>query len=196
MGWFRKETYCPPGIPLQGSFDCGWALDNHTFPHGGGYHRTIVGEKVYQFKYRGRRSSGLWLAHACLEFLQHLDPRWEIDAIIAVPPSRPRTKLSPVEKVAARISRALHVPFLRRTLCKIRPTRFVKEALTFEQRQQIINGSMALRNSEMITDRRVLLVDDLFKTGATCEEAMRVLRAAHPVWIGFLALTRAGGDQY
>jgi len=196
MGWFRKETYCPPGIPLQGSFDSGWALDVHGISRDGEWHRTTVGEKIYRLKYRGRRACGLWLARVCLKFLRRLDPPWEIDAIIAVPPSRPRRRLSPAETVSAKIARALGVPFLQGALYKTRPTRFVKEGLTFEQKQQIIRGTIALSKADMIEGKRILLMDDLFKSGATCEEAVLVLRSAFPAWIGFLTFTLAGGDQY
>ena len=79
MGWFHKETYLPTGIVLHGSFDSGWALDYHSTIQNGAWHRTIIGERVYRFKYRGQRASGRWLAKVCLEFLKHLDPPWEIE---------------------------------------------------------------------------------------------------------------------
>jgi len=50
--------------------------------------------------------------------------------------------------------------------------------LSDHQRQQNVRGAFEVASSEAITDKDVLLVDDVFTTGATVSECVRVLRRA------------------
>ena len=191
MTWFRKKSYAAPGIPFPGPFDAGFALDFHSVFKNEEWHRTIVGEQVYRFKYQGCAGSGRWLTNVCLEFLNRLSPPWEINIILAMPPSRPRKRLTAVEFVALKIARKLNATFLFRELDKLRPTSFMKEAGTLERKHDIIHHTMVVHRPETLKTKRILLLDDLFESGATSTEAVRVLREANPAWIGFLAWTVA-----
>jgi predicted amidophosphoribosyltransferase len=195
MGWFRRESCLPPGIPLVGSFDSGWALDTHSSLQYGEWRRTVVGEKLYRFKYRGNRSCGRWLARTCVDFLANLEPPLDVDLILTVPSSRPTSRLSPAEYVAARITTATGASCPFRMLYKTRPTRYIKEAMTYEHKRRIIGNTMAVRQPELIRGRKLLLIDDLYETGATSDEAIRALREADPAWIGFLAFTVVRGNR-
>jgi predicted amidophosphoribosyltransferase len=191
MVWFRKKIYAAPGIPLPGPFDVGFALDFHSVFKDDKWHRTIVGEQVYQLKYQGHAGSGRWLTKVCLQFLNRLSPPWQINIVLAMPPSRPRKKFTAVEIVASKIARKLNADFLFRELDKLRPTPYMKEAGTREQKHNIIHQTMVVHHPEKLITKRILLLDDLFESGATSSEAVRVLRETNPDWIGFLAWTVA-----
>lgn len=192
MSWFRKKPYAPPGIQITGAFDSGWALDYHGIKQHGEWRRTTIGEQVYRLKYRGHKASGRWLANICVEFLCSLNPPWAVDLILAMPPARPRWKRTAAEYVAGKVAKALRIPYQHRAIEKRRATRFVKEAVSKEQKQQIIQGTMSVSHPEQIEGRRILLMDDLIKSGITSDEAIRALREANPAWIGFLVWTIAG----
>lgn len=44
-----------------------------------------------------------------------------------------------------------------------------------EERKQNIKGSYKIRNSDIIKDKTILLLDDVYTTGATTEEAKKLL---------------------
>ena len=192
MGWFRKKPYVSPGIQITGTFDSGWALDYHSTKQHGEWRRTTVGERVYRLKYRGHKASGRWLAKTCVEFLNNLNPIWTVDLILAIPPSRPRWKHTAAEYVAGKVAKVLRIPYQHRAIAKRRATRFVKEAISKEQKQQIIQDTMSVSHPETIEGKRILLMDDLIKSGITSDEAIRALREANPAWIGFLVWSIAG----
>ena len=192
MGWFREKPYTPYGIQITGTFDSGWALDYHRIKQQGKWRRTTIGERVYRLKDRGHKASGRWLAKICVEFLCKLNPPWTVDLILAMPSARPRWKRTAAEYVAGKVAKALRIPYQHRAIEKRRATRFVKEAISNEQKKQIIQDTMSVPHPETIEGKRILLMDDLIKSGVTSDEAIRALREANPVWIGFLVWTIAG----
>jgi predicted amidophosphoribosyltransferase len=112
--------------------------------------------------------------------------------MLAMPPSRPRWKPTAAEYVTRKVAKELRIPYQHRAIEKRRATRFVKEAISPEQKQQIIQGTMSASHPEHIEGKRILLMDDLTKSGATADEAIRALRESNPAWIGFLVWTIAG----
>ena len=63
--------------------------------------------------------------------------------------------------------------------------------LTRHQRRQNLRGAFAVQDAKPISNRAVLLVDDVYTTGATASECARVLRragAAH-VWVATVGRT-------
>ncbi len=63
--------------------------------------------------------------------------------------------------------------------------------LTRHQRRENLRGAFAVKDAGRITDRDVLLVDDVFTTGTTASECSRVLRraGAKRVWVATVART-------
>jgi len=63
--------------------------------------------------------------------------------------------------------------------------------LTGHQRRENLRGAFAVKNPGQITDRQVVLVDDVFTTGTTVSECARVLRRAGAagVWVATVART-------
>jgi ComF family protein len=70
--------------------------------------------------------------------------------------------------------------------------------LTSHQRRENLRGAFGIKNSELVRSREVLLVDDVFTTGATVSECARVLRraGAAKVWVATAARTLKMSAQY
>ena len=64
--------------------------------------------------------------------------------------------------------------------------------LSVRQREENVKGAFALRRPELVAGRRVLLLDDVYTTGATAKECARMLKRAKAASIDVLTLARAG----
>jgi ComF family protein len=92
------------------------------------------------------------------------------------------------------LARALRVPWSPELLTRRRNT-LPQMRLAPKMRFQNLRGALRLRADGAIAGRRVLLVDDILTTGATCSEAARVLKQAHAAWVGVAVLARAEGTD-
>ncbi len=63
--------------------------------------------------------------------------------------------------------------------------------LTSHQRRENLRGAFAVAQPELVKGREVLVVDDVYTTGATVSECARVLRraGATKVWVATVART-------
>jgi len=73
-------------------------------------------------------------------------------------------------------------------LIKTRRTEPQKEIHTLAQKRANVAGAFAVR--EDMRGKRLLIMDDLYDSGATLEEASRVLRKAGAARLCVLTLTR------
>jgi ComF family protein len=87
------------------------------------------------------------------------------------------------------IARMTHKPIDCLSLIKTKETKD-QYTLGREARTRNLIGVFAVRNPEGIKGRRILLVDDLFTTGATASEASKALLRAKAARVEVFALAR------
>lgn len=120
------------------------------------------------------RSLGRLLATERIEGLQLL----KVDRVIPIPQhwrQRVFRHFNPAWLVAEEIAAALRVPCDPHVLYRQRPTRAQKR-VPVSQRFENQNDAFALQDLHVIDGERILLVDDVLTTGATCSEATRLLK--------------------
>jgi ATP-dependent DNA helicase RecQ len=172
---------------LKGPWLAGWALDFHSRYDGDVASRSAIGELVFRYKYNGERQLANELASRWIELL-HIHPELpQANAIIPVPPSTQRD-FDPVTHLAKSLAEQLNIAALLNVLIKTRTTRPQKEMTALAQKQANVVGAFALKGD--VRGQRVLLIDDLFDSGATLSEAARVLTRGGAASIVVLTLTK------
>ncbi|MEK6574774.1 MAG: RecQ family ATP-dependent DNA helicase [Chloroflexota bacterium] len=173
--------------PLKGPWLAGWALDFHSRFDGANHAKSEVGELVYLYKYRGERHLAKDLAARWAELLAAHPELPNPEAIIPIPSTQQR-EFDPVRVLAETLAAHLAIPALTDTLVKTRATKPQKELTALAQKQANVAGAFALKGN--VRGKRILLVDDLYDSGATLQEAARVLHRNGAASIVALTLTK------
>ena len=75
--------------------------------------------------------------------------------------------------------------------CLIKTKNIIEQSkLNKEDRQHNIQGVYTLKNGSILTNKSILLIDDIYTTGSTVNECSRILQQAKPNKIGVLVLAK------
>lgn len=150
-------------------------------------------QAVQKFKY-GRKVSlgkplGRLMARGSREFLQDCDA----DSIIPVPlhPKRLRWRgFNQALLLGRQLSRAYGIPADPFTLIRVKETP-PQTQLNEDERRRNVRGAFAIAKERSVKEKKILLVDDVYTSGATVNECGRTLRRAGAADVYVLTLTRA-----
>jgi predicted amidophosphoribosyltransferase len=172
---------------LKGPWFAGWALDYHSRYVGRNQIRSAVGTLVYNYKYQGEHHLAYDLVDRWVALLAQHPDLPQPQAVIPIPPSTLR-KFDPVSHLAQLLASKLAIPAMTNTLGKTRSTQPQKELNSLVAKQRNVSGAFHLKGD--VTGLHLLLIDDLFDSGATLCEAARTLSQGHPASIVVLTLTK------
>jgi ComF family protein len=151
-----------------------------------------IAKAVRQFKY-GNKMSGVStfanLMHKYSQFYQLL----QMDTIIPVPLHKKRLQQRGFNQ--ALVLARKFFPDKRRMIEPLAIERFVptipQTGLSRTARQQNVKNAFQVRQPEKIADKKILLIDDVFTTGATVNECARILLGNGAREVHVLTLARA-----
>jgi ComF family protein len=139
--------------------------------------------KVLQAVHRYKYNRALWLEGFLADLLVRAArqglPSGCCDQIVPVPlfPTKQRERgFNQAERLARHLSKCLGVPLNSSAIRRVLPTPS-QTHLGRLQRQENMNGAFATGAGD-VTDARVVLVDDVFTTGATTNACACMLRKA------------------
>jgi len=167
---------------IPGSWKEGYVLDYHTKSSDFvGYDeyghprfdtvRTEVGDLLYRLKYKGRKDTLEELVTVSAAFIRGWGP--PIDAIVPVPPSRVRA-IQPVLLLATGLAKELDLP-VRDIVQREKSPKQLKDVFDYHERIKLLENVHNV-TSTTVRGKSVLLVDDLYRSGATLNAVTEVLR--------------------
>jgi predicted amidophosphoribosyltransferase len=171
---------------IHGLWDKGWVLDKHTLSstylgedeYGHARFNTIrseVGESTYQLKYKHDWNQVEPLAQSLAE---NIFPRLNNVGFIVPMPATTARNRQPVVEIAKALGHIVEKPVLTDTLRKASTGKPLKDIHTKDEKMEAIGDSFSVNDEiEKPGPWNVLIVDDLFDTGASMEAACKVLRA-------------------
>jgi competence protein ComFC len=152
--------------------------------------RTELGELLYRLKYRADKSVTKEIVEVMAEFIPAR--KWEppISLIVPMPASRARRD-QPVHILADALGTRLGIKVEIEAVKKVKSTPQLKNVKDYNERVRSLEGAFSVSTS-IIADQSVLLLDDLYQSGATIESVTNALYGQGKARAVFaLALTRS-----
>lgn len=190
--WQKVRFIRPPfcrrcGLPYEGELTTGFTCSNceglelhFSRARSAVVASGVVLDAIHRYKYQ----RAVWLEPFLADLLLR-EARPDLSAtdwdwIVPVPlyPAKEREReFNQAVRLAAPLSVATGIELNARLLRRVIPTS-TQTRLSREQRAANVRSAFALRKPMKLNGQRIVLVDDVFTTGATTSSCARVLRAA------------------
>ena len=121
-------------------------------------------------------------------------PLLDADLIIPVPlhPARERARgFNQALVLAQSLARLSHVPLDEHILIRQFQTMMHRAGMDARARRRSVANAFRLLGNDLIAGKRVLLVDDVYTTGATVAACAKILRTSEPAELFVLTIARA-----
>lgn len=186
----------------EGAILCNTCL---THPHyftacfAAALYKEELRSSIIKFKFYKRPDLHRGLARLILMSLAKFDFLPRFDAVIGVPLSAKRLAERGYEQailIAKVVAEELSVPLLDACVKKTRDAA-AQSKLSYTKRQKNLRGAFDVVNPDEVKGKVILLVDDIYTTGATVDEISRVLlkAGAKEVYVAVVALTELVGGE-
>lgn len=188
------------GIPLRNFQDSSEHLCGNCIlqmpPYAGarsfGSYTGELRRLIQGFKFQGRRNLAKLLGPLLADAFFDSWRKEDFDLIVPVPLHARRKRergYNQSELLARSLSRRTAIP-CRRPLIRVRST-LPQVGLTDSQRLQNVRKAFRCTSSRQISERRILLIDDVMTTGATAASASRALLEGGARRVSVLTAARA-----
>ena len=149
--------------------------------------RSELGELVFRLKNRNDKNTLDSIAETAVEFIKG----WGVpfDLIVPMPPSRKRAAYQPVVEIAAAIGGRLSMPVNTAAISKVKDTPELKDVFDYQRRIKLLQDAFKV-DSDAVRDKRILLIDDLYRSGATANVVAQNLLSGGAASMYMLAMTK------
>lgn len=183
-----QQEYCHDCAHTQHYFERGAALWLHKEP---------VNLSIYQFKFHNQRRFGSYYAREMVKRYEDVLRRWNPDVIIPIPlyPSKLRKRgYNQAAIVAGKLGELLKIPVNMKDFKRVRGTNPLK-TLNPSERKRNLEGAFVVTKEKrkLFMGKAILLVDDIYTTGSTMDEASKTLKRAGAEKVFYLTISIGQG---
>ena len=157
-------------------------------------HKAPVNHSIYQFKYHNQREFGKYYADEMFRRFEAVIREWKPDLIIPIPLHYRRRRKRGYNQsaiIARRLGKVMNVPVSLNVLKRIRYTDPQKK-LDHTTRKKNLQKAFSVRKLPADV-KTVILIDDIYTTGNTINEAARKLKEAGVEKVFFLTVSIGQG---
>jgi len=133
--------------------------------------RSEIGELLFQFKYRNNQNAIEQIVRSTIEYIGD-KLTGKIDVILSVPPSKSARTVT--SQIAQGLASGLDISFSRTALTKRRNISELKSVSDPAERRIVLKGAFEA-DKQQLEGKSVLLVDDVYRSGATLFAATEVV---------------------
>ena len=158
-----------------------------------GAYTPRMARAILLLKYGNVAPLGGWFARLLAAAVKREPQGFAADAVVPVPLDRGRLRergYNQAELIAQPLARLLGIPFRSYLLVRTRP-RPNQLRLTRRERWETVRGAYATHQTAQVDKLRLLLVDDVFTTGATLDACSTALKGAGAARVVCLTVARA-----
>jgi len=181
------------GVSLPRCHVCRRGVYDFDLARSFGPYTLPMSRAILMLKYGEVTSLGGWFARHLAELVELNPDAFLADVLVPVPLDAARLRergYNQADLIARPLAQILGIPFRSYLLVRTKP-RPDKVRLTRRERWETVRGAYATHKSAQVDKLRVLLVDDVFTTGATLDACSRALRQAGAVRVVGLTVARA-----
>ena len=198
--WIEPPLCTLCGVPFLSreieNHPCGACLTRgkyFTMARAVGYYEGPLREAIHRWKYEEKSYLTLFFGEKLAEgFCRYWDPQ-SFDLIIPVPLHSKRLRergFNQALLLVKELSRRTQIPYSKRLLQK-RILTPPQVNLSGGEREKGVRGSFHIQRDEEIEGKSILLVDDVYTTGATVNECSKVLLKAGVERVDVLTIAHA-----
>lgn len=197
---FITQSRCPvcgiifPDSPASDHV-CGECLEvrpHYSFARAALVYEGIIHDAIHRFKYGRNLTCGRVLADLLADF-DFPDMDWSVfDLILPVPLHirRLRERGFNQSLILARALGKKHGVDVDFSLLKRRKLTLTQTGLDKKEREKNIKGAFVVSHPERLRGKNIILVDDVYTTGATINECAKTLKKAGSAQVAVITLAR------
>jgi ComF family protein len=158
-----------------------------------GAYTPRMARAILLLKYSNVTPLGRWFARLLARVVTRQPELFAADVLVPVPLDRRRLRergYNQADLIAKPLARLLGIPFRSYLLVRTSP-RPNQLRLTRRERWETVRGAYATHERALVDKLRVLLVDDVFTTGATLDACSKALKGAGAARVVGLTVARA-----
>lgn len=186
-----SQEYCRNCLQVSHHFERGMGIFSYS---------PVIQKSLYQLKYGQRQEYGIFYGEVLAFYAKEQIARWSIELLIPIPLHRKRREkrgYNQAEVLAWTLGKKLQLPVDTRSLLRKKNTKPQKELEAKERKQNMRDAFRVPDGREkFLKGKNILLVDDIYTTGATIDSAAKCLKQAGANKVYFLTVAIGGGfDQ-